>query len=133
MAVERGSQGSDAHRSRCRVVVDRLTGGRRHVRLALIAVGALLLLVGVAIAGPTGDFVSSSGNTGGLTKAGPVNPAHGFPDWYRDNKGIDLEGCMTNLDPNCGGAVPVPNPTQPTTFPANFPDEFFYMDATPRT
>ena len=36
---------------------------------------------------------------------------------------------MTNLDPNCGGAVPVPNPTQPTTFPANFPDEFFYMDA----
>ncbi len=129
VAVERRSQGSDARRSRCRIIVDRLTGGRRHVRLALIALGALLLLAGVAIAGPTGDFITSTGNTGGLTKAGPVSPAHGFPDWYRDNKGIELEGCMTTLDPNCGGAVPVPDPTLPTTFPGNFPDEFFYMDA----
>ena len=24
----------------------------------------------------------------------------------------------------------MPNPTQPTVFPTNFPDEFFYMDAT---
>ncbi len=103
------------------------------MRLALIAVGALLLLVGVAIAGPTGDFNLSQGQTNGIVKAGPVDPVDGFPAWYRDSTSptaIDLEGCVTNLDKNCGGAVPVPNPTQPTVFPSNYPDEFFYMDAT---
>jgi PKD domain len=115
--------------NRCTSVFGRLAR-RRHGRLALVALGALLLLVGVAAAGPTGDFLTSSGNTGGLAKAGPVSPDIGFPDWYRDNKGVELEPCMTNLDPNCGGAVPVPDPTQPTVFPTNFPDEFFYQDAT---
>jgi hypothetical protein len=115
--------------NRCTSMFGRLSR-RRHGRLALVALGALLLLVGVAAAGPTGDFLTSSGNTGGLAKAGPVSPDIGFPDWYRDNKGVELEPCMTNLDPNCGGAVPVPDPTQPTVFPTNFPDEFFYMDAT---
>src|SRR4051794_30825467 len=114
---------------RCTGFFARLGRGR-HGRLALAALGALMLLAGVAIAGPTGDFLNSSGNTGGLAKAGPVSPATGFPDWYRDNKGVELEPCMTNLDPNCGGAVPVPDPTQPTVFPTNFPDEFFYQDAT---
>ncbi len=127
--MERGSQGSDARRSRCRIVVDRLTGGRRHVRLALIAIGALLLLAGVAIAGPTGDFITSSGPTGGIVKAGPVDPVNGFPAWYRDSKSVDLEGCVSALDVNCG-AVPVPDPTSATVFPTNFPNEFFYMDAT---
>jgi hypothetical protein len=114
---------------RCTTILGRL-GRRRHGRLALIALAALLLLVGVAVAGPTGDFLTSAGNTGGLAKAGPVSPDTGFPDWYRDNKGVELEPCVTNLDPNCGGAVPVPDPTQPTVFPTNFPDEFFYQDAT---
>src|SRR3954454_8648924 len=114
---------------RCTGFFARLGRGR-HGRLALAALGALMLLAGVAIAGPTGDFLNSSGNTGGLAKDGPVSPATGFPDWYRDNKGVELEPCMTTLDPNCGGAVPVPDPTQPTVFPTNFPDEFFYQDAT---
>src|SRR4051794_6904595 len=113
----------------CTSILGRL-GRRRHARLALVALGALLLLVGVAVAGPTGDFLTSAGNTGGLAKVGPVSPAIGFPDWYRDNKGVELEPCMTNLDPSCGGAVPVPDSTQPTVFPTNFPDEFFYQDAT---
>jgi len=130
VAVEDASQRCLARRPRRRFILNRLTGGRSHTRVALLALGAMLLLVGVAVAGPTGDFLNSSGSTGGLAKAGPVSPATGFPDWYRDNKGVELEGCITNLDPNCGGAVPVPDPTQPTVFPSNFPGEFFYMDAT---
>jgi len=125
VAAEHGSQGSDARRGRR--IVDRLGGGR--TRVALVALGALLVLVGVALAGPTGDFVTSTGNTGGIEKSGPVDPATGFPDWIRDNKGLALEGCMSALDSNCGGAVPVPDVTQPTSFPGNFPDEFFYQDA----
>jgi hypothetical protein len=99
---------------------------RTYRRLAVVALGALVVLGGVAIAAPTGEFVSSTGAKGGLVKAGPVSPANGFPAWYRDAKGLELEGCMSALDPNCG-AVPVPDPTQPPAFPGNFPDEFFYM------
>jgi hypothetical protein len=106
--------------------------GRPRIRLALLLLSALLLVgVGVAVAGPTGDFISSYGAAQrGLVAAGPVSPEDGFPDWYRDRNGIDLEGCKTNLDPLCGGAVPVPTPGDPTAFPGNFPDEFFYMLAT---
>src|SRR3954468_6491866 len=101
---------------RCTSFLARLARGR-HGRLALAALGALLLLAGVAVAGPTGDFLNSSGNTGGLAEAGRVTPAPASPGWCRDNKGVELEPCMTTLDPNCGGAVPVPDPTQPTVFP----------------
>src|SRR5919206_1768760 len=107
-------------------LANRVARLRSHRRIALLSLGVVLALAGVAIAGPTGDFVSSSGPTGGLVAAGPVNPANGFPAWYRDNKGLELEGCMDARDPNCG-AVPVPDPTLAPTFPGNFPNEFFYM------
>jgi hypothetical protein len=66
-------------RSRARTCLTRLVRVRTYRRLALVALGALVVLGGVAIAAPTGDFVSSTGATGGLVKAGPVSPANGFP------------------------------------------------------
>jgi hypothetical protein len=89
----------------------------------------LLGVTAVAIAGPSGSIVGgadSTDNANGLIKHGPANPAHGFPDWYRDSNGIELEPCLDARDPNCN-APPVPDPAAEPTFPDNFPDEFFYM------
>jgi hypothetical protein len=105
-----------------------LVGGRRR-RLAAIALGAMLLLAAIALAAPGGSFITSTGPTGGVTTVGPVHDVNGFPVWYSDKNDIDLEPCIDARDPNCG-AVPVPDPSQAPTFPGNFPDEFFYYDAT---
>ena len=67
-------------------------------------------------------------NPGGLVKAGPVNPANGFPVSYEDNTGRRLELCSDVTNPLCG--VPVeelPNPAAPVSFPGNFPGESFYQ------
>ncbi|MGY1704742.1 fibronectin type III domain-containing protein [Geodermatophilus sp. SYSU D00697] len=67
-------------------------------------------------------------NPGGLTQAGPVNPAFGFPAWYQDSAGRRLEACIDHQDPMCGIPVAeVPNPSAPVSFPGNFPAEFFYQ------
>src|SRR3954468_19050236 len=116
------------HRRTHRSLFKRLIKNRSSLRIALLSIAALIVVGGIAVAAPGGEIVSSSGPPGGLLKAGPVDPVNGFPAWYRDSNGVDLEGCMSALDPNCG-AVPVPDPTQPPSFPGNFPQEFFYMDA----
>jgi len=54
---------------------------------------------------------------------GPVDPVHGFPQYYQDSTGLALQPC---LDLVCDPALPVPDPTLPVSFPNNFPDEFFY-------
>src|SRR4051812_12006648 len=90
----------------------------------------LVLAVGaVAIAAPSGLLTENSGGPQGLIAVGPVNASNGFPDWYRDTNGVDLMPCNDPQDKYCGGAVPAPDPTQPPTFPGNFPDEFFYQQA----
>ena len=104
----------------------RLGAGGPRRALGLLAGVILLGVAGVAVAAPTGSPVSSTGQPGGLIKAGPVNPDNGFPDWYRDSNKIDLEPCTDARDPNCN-APPVPDAGAAPTFPDNFPDEFFYM------
>ncbi len=69
-----------------------------------------------------------------LDRAGPVDPANGFPNWYLDKNGVALELCV-NLDATvlaAGGCAvlpgPVPNGVQtvPEVFPANWATEHFY-------
>src|SRR5438552_2154911 len=57
---------------------------------------------------------------------GPVNPAHGFPEYYQDSNGLALQAC---LDLACDPALGIPDPTRPVSFPDNFPVEFFYSRA----
>src|SRR3954453_8706262 len=107
-----------------------LGAGRRRTKL-LGLTGFLVLAPGaVAVAAPSGLLTQDSAGPRGLVAVGPVNASNGFPDWYRDTNGLDLMPCDDPQDKYCGGAVPAPDPTQPPTFPGNFPDEFFYMDAT---
>jgi hypothetical protein len=109
--------------------IRRLIVGNPRRSVAFLALGALLATVGVAVAGPSGSIVTgadSTDNDSGLVKFGPINPDYGFPDWYRDSNGVELEMCIDARDPNCN-APPVPNPEAAPTFPDNFPDEAFYM------
>jgi hypothetical protein len=104
------------------------TAGRRTKLMALTAL--LVLCAGaVAVAAPSGLLTQNSAGPQGLVAVGPVNASNGFPDWYRDVNGVDLMPCDDPQDKYCGGAVPAPDPTQPPTFPGNFPDEFFYQQA----
>ena len=92
-----------------------------------------------------------AGEAGAVLKdVGPVDPATGWPIWYRDNtathpgfpQGLSLQNCLDNtLSPNvappdptaymCGFVIPTPgfDPTLPLAFPTNFPDESFWFAA----
>lgn len=63
-------------------------------------------------------------------KVGPTSGENGFPVWYEDDNGLQLQ---LNLDPNdpFSGLDPaeIPDPTQPVSFPNNFPSEAFYLSA----
>jgi hypothetical protein len=107
-----------------------LGAGRRRTKL-LGLTGFLVLAAGaVAIAAPSGVFNQGSAGPQGLVAVGPVNATNGFPDWYRDTNGVDLAPCVDPQDKYCGGAIAAPDNTAPISFPDNFPDEFFYQDAT---
>ena len=63
----------------------------------------------------------------GLTAVGATNPANGYPKWYIDRNGLQLAPCLDNdANDSCGLAGTLPNNAAAVSFPANFPDEFFY-------
>jgi hypothetical protein len=72
-----------------------------------------------------------------LTAAGPVDPFHGFPQFYRG--GASFAPCLDVFDAVGGSAGCVPfdpepgifDPASPMVFPGNFPSEFFYWIAEP--
>ena len=69
-----------------------------------------------------------------LQRSGPVDPVHGFPQWYQDATGLTLEICSPTAlaDLSAGlcailpGAPPAGLSVLPETFPANFSLEHFY-------
>jgi len=60
-----------------------------------------------------------------LSQTGPVDPVHGFPTWYSDQNGLQLELCLESA--LCLAALP--DPSLPVSFPGNFPDEAFWWAA----
>jgi hypothetical protein len=61
-----------------------------------------------------------------LTTVGPIDPANGFPLWYRDSNGLGLQLCLSQAG-FCFTSQP--NPSAPISFPGNFGDEAFYFMA----
>jgi hypothetical protein len=101
---------------------------RRRRTIGFLASAMLLGSAAIAIAGPSGEWLEGGDQaTGGVVKFGPINPVNGFPDWYRDSNGIEVEPCLSNFDPNCNAPTPAPDPSSEVSFPDNFPDEFFYF------
>ncbi len=95
-------------------------------RIASRLLFALLLVLGFATQSPAT-----------LTSAGPVDPIHGFPQFYRG--GVSIAPCLDIFDAlgTSAGCVPfdpepgIFNPSSPMVFPGNFPSEFFYWIAEP--
>jgi hypothetical protein len=103
------------------------------VRFAPLTVGAhptQILLDSNAASSPDSIPLTGTG-IGGVAAAGPVNPANGFTQWYRDENGVTLQQCLDPADANC---ILAPDEffdiNQPEVFPTNFPSEFFYQLAT---
>jgi hypothetical protein len=114
--------------SRRATTISRLLAGRTRRTVALLSATMLLGAAGVAIAGPSGGWLEGGDQASfGVEKFGPINPVNGFPDWYRDSNGIEVEACLSNFDPNCNGPLESPDPNAEVSFPDNFPEEFFYF------
>ena len=81
-------------------------------------------------------FVILSGSAlAQLARVGPVDSNNGFPQWYQDPTGLVLDACLPNAAELADGTCLVTpdqltSPGSPITFPTNFPDEFFYYNAT---
>src|SRR3954447_18617931 len=101
------------------------------MRAALLRGGTALVAVATVLAGLTlpavVTSVASAAALEGLAGVGVPDPATGFPRWYEDRNGVRLQPCV--VGPNCAVGTTVPDPAQPPSVPANFPDESFYYDA----
>lgn len=60
-------------------------------------------------------------------KVGPINAFDGFPMWYKDENGLRLQLNVDPTDPFSGITLAdLPDPSQPISFPDNYPSEAFY-------
>src|SRR3954454_45750 len=105
------------------------TPGRRRWSPRL-AIAGLLALALVALGGVAAfGVIVGTPNRGHMAAVGPVSSDNGFPAWYKDDTGVRVQPCLD--DPKCaavaGPPSALPDPSQPISFPDNFPDEFFYM------
>jgi hypothetical protein len=106
-------------------------GPQRNTRRFLIGAASAALLAPVLAVPAGAETISEPTPQGGLAFAGPVDPVHGFPQWYED-KGdparglapVRLELCLD--DPLCLAVAETPDPAQPVSFPGNFPGEAFW-------
>lgn len=80
--------------------------------VAGLAAGAMLAAVMAVPAGAA------------LSETGPVDPSHGYPAWFTDSNGLQLELCLDG--PLCLATAERPNPGAPVSFPSNFPGEAFW-------
>jgi len=100
------------------------TSGRLRARRGVLLV-VLALVVVCASAIIAGAVIRSAPGGHNLVAVGPVSSETGFPESYTDDTGTRLELCLAT-DPNCSAAPPLPDATQPMSFPGNFADENFY-------
>ena len=60
-----------------------------------------------------------------LAGVGPVDPDSGYPTWFSDGN-VKLSYCV---DPANGCLAELPQPEEPVSYPANFPEEAFWFAA----
>ena len=100
-------------------------GARPRTRLG----GALVAFLGILASLLVSLVVSASPASAIPAAVATTRTVSGFPRYYADQAGTRVEPCIDGSDPFC---VLVANPpifdsTQPTVWPTNFPDEFFYQ------
>lgn len=88
----------------------------------LVAMSVLILLIATTVQAD-------------LRRVGPVDPTNGFPVWYQDHSRVAVDFCLPNATELQNGTcflfpADIPDPTQPISFPSNFPEEAFWWNAT---
>jgi hypothetical protein len=66
-------------------------------------------------------------NPNQLKAVGPLASEYSFPLWYKDSSDTRLELALNPDDPFTPAMGDLQTPGSPVSFPANFPDEAFYM------
>ncbi|HEX5495967.1 MAG TPA: hypothetical protein VFX70_15470 [Mycobacteriales bacterium] len=111
-----------------RRLMGQVASGRRVWTRSIALAGAALLTV--ALLPATGRAEQTSIQTEFLSAVGPVSADTGFPTYVQDSNGLRLQHCLDG-SLLCGAAEsPLPDPTQPISFPGNFPEESFFFNAT---
>jgi hypothetical protein len=109
-----------------------LPRSRKKGALTGVVAAALLLTAGTnaLMLGTAHGATLVAGAVNHPVSVGPVSGENGFPVSYGDSAGVRLEGCLDGSDALCTLAADSGyNPNQPTSFPDNFPQEFFYQRA----
>ena len=84
------------------------------------------LLAVASVAGAVGVAAVAQGGADDMRAVGPISTKNGFPIWYSDKDGTEVELCLDGT-PLCR-FLPgdVPDPNSPIAFPGNFPGEAFW-------
>ena len=91
--------------------------------------GSMVMMLANAM---LGILVMSSGVVGQQATVGPINAiTGGYPVWFRDNTGVELELCTDWLDTAardmCNFVGNEADPTRALSFPDNWPGETFWF------
>ena len=91
--------------------------------------GSMVMMLANAM---LGILVMSSGVVGQQAAVGPINAiTGGYPVWFRDNAGVELELCTDWLDTAardmCNFVGNEADPTRALSFPDNWPGETFWF------
>ncbi|MET0662061.1 MAG: hypothetical protein ABWZ42_02920, partial [Ilumatobacteraceae bacterium] len=84
------------------------------------------LLAAASVAAAVGVAAAAQGDVGDLRAVGPISTQNGYPIWYRDADGTEVELCL-DQDPLCRYLpTDVADPNSPISFPNNYPGETFW-------
>ena len=84
------------------------------------------LLAAASVAGAVGVAAAAQGDPNDLRAVGPISTQNGYPIWYRDADGTEVELCL-DQDPLCRYLpTDVADPNRPISFPDNYPGETFW-------
>ena len=106
--------------------VQLLRGSPRRKAVAGFAAAITVATSFFVVQGFAGATVTTAPATHMLA-VGPTDPTNGFPVWYKDSNNLNVGLCLDVDNPFCNLGADVPDPTQPVSFPGNFPDETFYQ------
>jgi hypothetical protein len=103
-----------------------LRGSPRRKAVAGVAAAITVLTSFFVVQGFAGATTTTAPPTH-LLAVGPTDPTNDFPVWYKDSNNLNVGLCLDVDNPFCNIAADVPDPTQPVSFPDNFPEETFYQ------
>ena len=87
------------------------------------------LLAVASVAGAVGVAAAAQGDANDFRAAGPISTQNGYPIWFSDADGTEVELCL-DQNPLCRYLpTDVADPNKPISFPTNYPGETFWWAA----